>query len=50
MITGDNPLTAVHVAREVEIVDRKALILDLAENPQHDEGAIHFPSYPLLEI
>jgi len=38
MITGDNPLTAVHVAREVEIVDREALILDLAENPQHDEG------------
>ena len=31
MITGDNPLTAVHVAREVEIVDREALILDLAE-------------------
>lgn len=33
MITGDNPLTAVHVAREVEIVDREALILDA---PEHD--------------
>ncbi|KZW01439.1 putative ATPase [Exidia glandulosa HHB12029] len=31
MITGDNPLTAVHVAREVEIMDREALILDLKE-------------------
>jgi len=32
MITGDNPLTAVHVAREVEIVDRDCLILDAPEN------------------
>ncbi|KAF8322419.1 endoplasmic reticulum Ca-transporting P-type ATPase [Cantharellus anzutake] len=31
MITGDNPLTAVHVAKEVEIVDRDALILDVRE-------------------
>lgn len=40
MITGDNPLTAVHVAREVEIVDRETLILDLAENPRHDEDFV----------
>lgn len=33
MITGDNPLTAVHVARQVEIVDRDCLILDA---PEHD--------------
>ncbi|KAH8827253.1 hypothetical protein DL96DRAFT_1606032 [Flagelloscypha sp. PMI_526] len=32
MITGDNPLTAVHVAKDVEIVDRPALILDWKEN------------------
>ncbi|ORY77669.1 hypothetical protein BCR37DRAFT_382557 [Protomyces lactucae-debilis] len=31
MITGDNPLTACHVAREVEIVDRRTLILDAVE-------------------
>ncbi|CAK5262273.1 unnamed protein product [Mycena citricolor] len=36
MITGDNPLTAVHVAKEVEIVDRQALILDLKENPSSE--------------
>jgi cation-transporting ATPase 13A1 len=38
MITGDNPLTAVHVAREVEIIDREALILDSAENAQSEQG------------
>ncbi|KAG6833024.1 hypothetical protein H0H87_012282 [Tephrocybe sp. NHM501043] len=40
MITGDNPLTAVHVARDVEIVDREALILDLRENPAHDADLV----------
>ncbi|KAG1804204.1 hypothetical protein EV424DRAFT_1580805 [Suillus variegatus] len=38
MITGNKPLTAVHVARDVEIVDRDALILDLRENPAHEAG------------
>ena len=40
MITGDNPLTALHVARDVEIVDREALILDLKENSAHETGKI----------
>lgn len=31
MITGDNPLTAIHVAEQVEIVDRDTLILDVRE-------------------
>jgi manganese-transporting P-type ATPase len=38
MITGDNPLTALHIAQDVEIVDREALILDLKENPAHEKG------------
>ena len=37
MITGDNPLTAAHVARDVEIVDREVMILDLKEGTTTDE-------------
>ena len=45
MITGDNPLTAAHVAREVEIVDREVLILDLKEGAKSPRGTTLIP-YP----
>lgn len=48
MITGDNPLTAVHVAREVEIVDRDVLILDIKEGATSDKGKYHFILYLIM--
>lgn len=51
MITGDNPLTAVHVAREVEIVDRDVLILDLKEGATKEDGQCTvLPIYPLFLV
>ena len=44
MITGSNPLTAVHVVRYVEIVDWEALILDLKENTKSESGKLSYLS------
>lgn len=41
MITGDNPLTAAHVAMEVEIVDRDVLILDHREGSDDEAGGFY---------
>ncbi|PWZ02649.1 putative SPF1-P-type ATPase [Testicularia cyperi] len=40
MITGDNPLTAVHVASQVEIVDRETLILDVKEGAKSEQELV----------
>lgn len=40
MITGDNPLTAAHVARDVEIVDRDVMILDLREGASDETDLV----------
>jgi manganese-transporting P-type ATPase len=50
MITGDNPLTALHVARDVEIVDREALILDLKETPAHEKGTWDVRTQPYEKL
>jgi cation-transporting ATPase 13A1 len=44
MITGDNPLTAVHVARDVEIVDRDVFILDAREGASSESGSFFWVS------
>ena len=42
MITGDSPLTTVHVAKDSKSVDRDALILDLKENPKYEVGKLMY--------
>ena len=39
MLTGDNPLTACHVAKELKIATRKTLVLT-----ETNEGAWHWQS------
>ncbi|KAG0356925.1 hypothetical protein BG005_004114 [Podila minutissima] len=40
MITGDNPLTACHVARQVDIVNRDVLIMDVREDGRGEDDLI----------
>ena len=42
MITGDSPLTTVHVAKDAEFADHDALILDLKENPKYEVGKLMY--------
>ena len=44
MITGDNPLTAVHVAKEVGIIQYKTLILGKADEADPDDRNLVFRS------
>ena len=38
MVTGDNLMTAAHIACDEEIIDRDVLILDFKENAEHEKG------------
>jgi cation-transporting ATPase 13A1 len=40
MLTGDNPLTACHVAKELKIAQRKLLILSHVASSEKDDDVI----------
>jgi len=51
MITGDNPLTAAHVARDVDIVDREVLILDVKKGADTtDETGEKLPVFDIRRL
>ena len=35
MVSGNNPLAAIHVAKDVEIIDHNTLFLDLKEDTKY---------------
>ncbi|KAI0079207.1 endoplasmic reticulum Ca-transporting P-type ATPase [Panus rudis PR-1116 ss-1] len=51
MITGDNPLTAIHVAREVDIVDRDVVILDARDSTSGSRDIVwRFPDDKVVPV
>ena len=51
MVAGNNPLTVVHVAKDVRVVDRDALFLDLKEYAKHEAvNVIYCDVIPLTPI